>query len=365
MTALLLRHGADPDDNESVYHAVEAADPACLRLLLEAGATVARTNALANAFGRGRPDVVALLLEHLPAESGERRFALHWAIRAGETPETVRLLAAAGADLEAYDDGAGRTPYGYAIRQGRGDLAETLRELGAEPRVGPLDALTGACLGGDRGRGGAARRGRSRDAGAAAHRRRRRAARGGRGPAARRGRDPARPRRPDRDARLRRRDGAAPGRLDGRRGDRRAAAGARRRPAPALGLRGDAARRRRPRLAPRAARRRSRRGRRAAARGGRGRPPADAGGRGRGAGRVAARAAARSGGGRARRAGPVREPELGELALAAERAYLRLLATVAETRPVGGGLAVRTGDRLQRRERGARRRARRTPSSPR
>ncbi len=39
-TRLLLDRGANPDDGESVYHAVEAQDTACLEILLERGATV-------------------------------------------------------------------------------------------------------------------------------------------------------------------------------------------------------------------------------------------------------------------------------------------------------------------------------------
>ena len=78
MTALLLSAGADPDDNESLYHAVAAPATHCLRLLLDAGATVARTNALPNALGRSDPELVRLLLEHLPAGHHERRWALQW-----------------------------------------------------------------------------------------------------------------------------------------------------------------------------------------------------------------------------------------------------------------------------------------------
>src|SRR4051812_31943275 len=48
MTELLLRAGANPDDGESVYHANETADDACLRLLLAAGARVEGTNAIAH-----------------------------------------------------------------------------------------------------------------------------------------------------------------------------------------------------------------------------------------------------------------------------------------------------------------------------
>ena len=59
---LLLDRGADPDDGESVYHAVEAEDTACLELLLQRGATVRDTNALGNAIGD--PVKVRVLLEH-------------------------------------------------------------------------------------------------------------------------------------------------------------------------------------------------------------------------------------------------------------------------------------------------------------
>ena len=45
-TEMLLDAGADPNDSESLYHAVEGAEPDCLRLLLEAGARVERSNAL-------------------------------------------------------------------------------------------------------------------------------------------------------------------------------------------------------------------------------------------------------------------------------------------------------------------------------
>src|SRR5919107_295310 len=48
-TRLLLDRGANPDDGESVYHAVEGEDTACLELLLARGATVRGTNAIGNA----------------------------------------------------------------------------------------------------------------------------------------------------------------------------------------------------------------------------------------------------------------------------------------------------------------------------
>ncbi len=46
MTRILLEAGANPNDNESLYHSVESSDLTCTRLLLDAGAKVTGTNAL-------------------------------------------------------------------------------------------------------------------------------------------------------------------------------------------------------------------------------------------------------------------------------------------------------------------------------
>jgi ankyrin repeat protein/GNAT superfamily N-acetyltransferase len=149
MTALLLQAGADPDDGRSLRIAAGAEDPACLELLLDAGATLHRSMALAHAAQRGALRTARVLLERGPEQWGERENALVWAAR-GEAPEEMlRLLAEHGADLEASFDGSGRTPYAIAVRSGRRDLAEVLATLGAQRRVEPLDELVGACLAGD------------------------------------------------------------------------------------------------------------------------------------------------------------------------------------------------------------------------
>jgi ankyrin repeat protein/GNAT superfamily N-acetyltransferase len=149
MTALLLEHGADPDDGTSLRLAAGADDPACLELLLGAGATPYRSMALAHAAQRGALRTARVLLERGPERWGERENALLWAAR-GEAPaEMLRLLVEHGADLEASFDGTGRTPYGIAVRSGRRDLAEVLASLGAQRLVEPLDELVGACLAGD------------------------------------------------------------------------------------------------------------------------------------------------------------------------------------------------------------------------
>jgi ankyrin repeat protein/GNAT superfamily N-acetyltransferase len=141
--------GADPDDGRSLRGAAGAEEPACLELLLDAGARVPGAMALAHAAQRGRLRTVEVLLERGPREWSERENALQWAVRPEASAELVRLLVEHGADLEASFDGTGATPYAVAVRSGRPDLAELLSELGAQPRADPLDALIGACLAGD------------------------------------------------------------------------------------------------------------------------------------------------------------------------------------------------------------------------
>ena len=125
-----------------------AGNPATLRLLLDAGAHPQRTFALATALEREAPETVRLLLDRLPAGSGERAWSLLWAVEHGRSEAMIRLLADHGADLEAIDEANDRTPYRLAIRTGRRDLAELLAELGAERRVEPIDELLGACFSG-------------------------------------------------------------------------------------------------------------------------------------------------------------------------------------------------------------------------
>src|SRR5437867_1427840 len=63
IAARLLERGADPDDDESLYHSVYHRDHACLRLLLAHGARVNGTNALPAATGAGDVEVVRLLVD--------------------------------------------------------------------------------------------------------------------------------------------------------------------------------------------------------------------------------------------------------------------------------------------------------------
>lgn len=126
MTRLLLAHGADPNDNESLYHSLESADLTCTRLLLDAGARVAGTNALAHALDFDRIDVVQLLLD-AGADPNERHSsALHHAIRRGRTRPFIERLLHAGADIHAIN-ADGQTPYMSALLLGLTDVAELLR----------------------------------------------------------------------------------------------------------------------------------------------------------------------------------------------------------------------------------------------
>ena len=143
-TRLLLDRGADPDDGESVYHAVGARDTTCLEILLERGAAVRGTNALGNA--QGRPDMQRLLLERgdLRPADPELRDSLLWAC--GE--ESARLLIEHGADLEARDRD-GLTPYSNAARRGDATLMAVLAEAGALTDADPVAGWLGRLVRGE------------------------------------------------------------------------------------------------------------------------------------------------------------------------------------------------------------------------
>jgi len=164
ITRLLLERGANPDDDESLYHSVyHAPDFACLRLLLEYGAAVDGTNAMAAMIDTGSADGVRLLLNAgadpgrpRPAEDAPDGYladlSLNPLYRAIETHcigELVALLLAAGADPNAPGRD-GRTPLRLATRRGREDIAELLLGQGARDDATGIDRFLGTCARGDR-----------------------------------------------------------------------------------------------------------------------------------------------------------------------------------------------------------------------
>lgn len=155
LTQWLLAAGADPDDGESLYHA--QGDLECTRLLLQAGARTAGTNALYRVLDRDDLPGLQLLLDHgadpneapPPGPAADAGSPLLWAIRRRRSPAHVQALLDAGADPAARTrDG---TPAAiWALRHGLPGVAEALRgRTPSAPDVPLPERFVGACAAGD------------------------------------------------------------------------------------------------------------------------------------------------------------------------------------------------------------------------
>jgi ankyrin repeat protein len=143
-TRLLLDRGADPDDDESVYHSVEADQTDCLELLLERGATVRGTNALGNAMGDPRKVHILLEKGDLRPSDPELRDSLLYA----RDPAVAELLIEHGAALDARD-ADGLTPYSRAARFKSEEMMRLLEAAGASTELDPSAEWIGAIVRGD------------------------------------------------------------------------------------------------------------------------------------------------------------------------------------------------------------------------
>ncbi len=141
----LLEKGANPDDNESLYHAAELPRLDGLRLLLRYNVITLGTNALLRMLDFDNYEGAELLLEYGadPNEfghnhpSGERIEvipALHHAARRGRGGRFADLLLKYGADPHALWQG--HTAYSLAMVYGNFSFAKALE------RVGHASALT-------------------------------------------------------------------------------------------------------------------------------------------------------------------------------------------------------------------------------
>jgi hypothetical protein len=155
LTRMLLAAGADPTDdreglhgNEVLYHAAELPDPACARLVIDAGA---RQDFVDHDLGRALdfpdPEMVEMFCAH-----GARARArhLHTAVWRRRPARTAAALLDAGAPVDAADR-HGLSPLRVAVRWGDDETVELLRARGANPAaVTAADRELAACLAGHR-----------------------------------------------------------------------------------------------------------------------------------------------------------------------------------------------------------------------
>lgn len=154
LTRLLLAAGADPNDGESLYHALESVE--CTGLLLQAGARVTGSNALYRVLDLDALPQLRLLLDHgadpnepapgQPSATWGR--PLLWAIRRRRSAAHIEALLQAGADPRArMPDGTDAAT--LALRYGLPEVAALLVAAGAPAPAAPLEHFLAACARGD------------------------------------------------------------------------------------------------------------------------------------------------------------------------------------------------------------------------
>lgn len=150
----LLDHGANPDDNESLYHSTELGHHDGLKMLIRHGVSTRGTNALPRALDFNDLEAVRLLLDHgadpNEAVSGHPSGqpidtipALHQAARRWCSSDIVRLLLDHGADPKAVWQG--HSPYATAQIYGNEAVAETLKRLGHSTPLSLVESALAVC----------------------------------------------------------------------------------------------------------------------------------------------------------------------------------------------------------------------------
>jgi len=146
----LLEQGADPNDNESLYHSTELGHHEGLKLLLAHGADPKGTNALLRAMDFHDTEAVRLLLEagaeveefNVDDVGGERPWvvpALHQAARRLAPVDLAEVLLDSGASLDRIFEGV--TAYSMARVFGNAPLATLLAERGADTSLNREETL--------------------------------------------------------------------------------------------------------------------------------------------------------------------------------------------------------------------------------
>jgi ankyrin repeat protein len=150
LTKLLLDHGADPNDEETPYHAAEGYDLGVLKVLVESGRLnpESTTTLLLRKADWHDVEGMRLLLEHGADSNAMTRWgytALQQALRRDNSAEIVELLLRHGADIALKNTHVGKSGSATAAQRGRGDVLLMLKGKGINPKLEGVDLLIAAC----------------------------------------------------------------------------------------------------------------------------------------------------------------------------------------------------------------------------
>jgi ankyrin repeat protein len=146
MTAMLLAAGADPNDNESLYHSIEDPRPhlPCTKRLLVAGARVAGSNALAKVLDYDNLDGLKMLLACTEQGDPDLGRILHWAIYRGRSAAHVQALVQKGADPRSLDRDQ-QDAFQHAASAGLPELMRLLEQRGTGEPLTDAEKFVSAC----------------------------------------------------------------------------------------------------------------------------------------------------------------------------------------------------------------------------
>jgi Ankyrin repeats (many copies) len=149
LTRLLLERGADPNDDETPYHAPESYDNAAMQALVESGRLTA--DSLATLLLRKAdwhdPEGVRFLLARGADPNRMTRWgrtAFQHAVLRDNALQILEAMLGHGADPSLADVG-GRSSLSLAAHRGRGDLLELCERRGISVELHGADRLLAAC----------------------------------------------------------------------------------------------------------------------------------------------------------------------------------------------------------------------------
>jgi ankyrin repeat protein len=155
LTRLLLEYGADPNDEETPYHAPEGYDNTVMKILLASGKLneVSLTWMLVRKTDWHDYEGLRLVLESGGNPNAMTIFggnALHGALRRDNRLKAIELLLDHGADPAVKETRHGRSAVAMAARRGRGDVLRLFEKRGVALGLDGVDELLAACAKGDR-----------------------------------------------------------------------------------------------------------------------------------------------------------------------------------------------------------------------